>query len=249
MGIKYPTSDQITQDHRVLIVTLGGASASSGRDHVSTLADCFSTQGPYFDAGCLGVTGHPIGGGFPSGPIAEKLISIIERMRSRSGENPVVVFVGKSLGGCRLHKVSRIFNRPDRRVGIDLFIGIDMSCWPAKHYQSYMRRKKRFHGRIFTENVKQILNFYQTNDLLQTGHPALRYGVAELSREININVNKSPAIIDENGTVRRSPSYSPICPDADHMSIDTNPALIEGIKRIIWHQGIIGRTRRIIDRE
>ena len=263
MSITYPKTTQIHPKHKVLLVTLGGASASSGRDLVKNLSDSFTkSNNEFYDERVLGVTGYALPGSHDAWGIARRLRTIIQTMRNKSQDQIKIVLVGKSLGGCRLHRVSKIFSRDDFDFGIESFIGVDMSCWPAKHFQRYKTRGQTYQARVFDNNVQHLVNFYQSSDLFQTGHPVLRTGQG-FDKNININVNKDDVRIDHNGIIVSSDepiapkanhklsvepitpkadhklSVEPIAPKANHKSIDESVPLILGIKRII-KAGVLG---------
>jgi hypothetical protein len=237
MSIHYPSTSSIQAKHKILLVTLGGASGStsSGGKLVSSLADCFTTPGsPNYDQRVLGVTGFPAAGTNWPSTIADKLYDLVIGMLSKSGVNPKIAFVGKSLGGCRLHAVSEIFSELPYCLGIDLFVGIDMSCWPAKHYQKYVSDPVAHEkeAKKFLLNINTLLNFYETNDSSQTGHPALWVGAGpDIDDRFNVNVNTQFVAVDSSGQL--VPSATPIDPTVDHMTIDESVPLVEGLKRII----------------
>jgi len=231
MGVTYPSSSDVEARHRVLLVTLGGASASSGIDLVQRIANHFTRpDSEFYDERVLPVWGHPNPGGQPSWEIARRLRTLVKKMGSTSGGDCRIVLVGKSLGGCRLHRVSRIFAKAEFCLDVNLFVGIDMSCWPARHYQRYVDKGQEYQARVFDNNVEDLLNFYQTKGPFQTGHPALRAG-AGFDEDININVNKRPVRIDHHGELIASDA--PIAPEANHRTIDESIALVWGIMRII----------------
>ncbi len=232
-GIEYPATSDVKARHQVLLVTLGGASASLGADDIASLATCFTQpKKPFHDPSVLGVVGHARAGGTLAPVIARRLDELCTVMAEQAGVKPLLIFVGKSLGGCRLHAVSELF-ATRYHYDIDMFVSVDVSCWPWRHFQRFQRTKKKRHARIYGAHVKQLYNFYQAIDSLQTGHPALRPGEDDFSRAINFDVNADPVRVDPQGNIVVESGQPPLCTAADHGTIDTCPSLLKGIKRMI----------------
>ena len=151
---------------------------------------------------------------------------------------PDLVLIGKSMGGCKLHKAAVRLDEED--VDIDLFIGVDMSCTPRRHYDSYVKNKKD--EKLFPRHVKSLVNFYQTKEgEAQSGHVAIWQGAPacklsgphDLCRDYNIDVNRDNVRIGDRGEILFEGNEK-VCRNAvGHMDIDSDSRLLAAIGDII----------------
>jgi len=241
MSISYPKKDSILAEHCVLLVTLGGSSASldPDGDKISTFSKTFADQwNPKHPTNkVLSISG----GATPfdsSRAATEEIIAIGNQMLSLSKKAPKLILIGKSMGGCKLHKVAERLD--EEAVDIDLFIGVDMSCTPARHYDNYVN-----HGddeKSFPGHVKSLVNFFQNrHGEMQCGHVALWKGAPScklagsrsMCRDYNINVNDDFVRIGNNGEVLFEGTEKICDKPVGHMDIDSDPRLLAALATII----------------
>jgi hypothetical protein len=241
MSIRYPNYQRICPEHRALVVSLGGAAASSDpiADKISSLAnelkESWNPEHP--DRMLLTVTGgtSPFNS---SRRITERIIYRLERMYELSFKEPRLVLIGKSMGGCKLHKVANRLG--EEGIEVALFVGVDMSCHLARHYDIY--KTDGLDAMTFPKTVKSLINFFQATEYeIQTGHVALWEGHGQcqhsgpfsMCRDYNINVNKDHVRIDDQGEVLFEGNQTICRSEVGHLEIDNDPRLLTAIKTII----------------
>lgn len=234
MSIKYPDRSQISRNHRAILVSIGGSSASSSTDKISTFGLDFCRQWNADNPRALAL---PIVGSatvFDStNRMSERILDFRRRVWDESLRWPSVIMVGKSMGGCKLHRVAKRLSA--KSVEVDLFVGVDMSCFVGRHYDTYMEFGRD--AKLFPRNVKSLVNFYQTLPReMQTGHYALMEPsegvVLDRCTDFNVDVNSSTVRVDLNGILVPG-AATPLCRGVGHADIDSDPALIESVRRLV----------------
>ena len=190
--IKWPKLKNIDCDTDIVIMTLGGSSASSSTDKIYSLAKKFEY---ITEKKILGIPGYATF--FTSSYfIRTKIKKIVTRIKDKSGKTPMLIIVGKSMGGAKTWMAAKKLNK--KGIDINLFIGVDMSKNIADHQRVYKKSEGKRGALYFHSNVKDLINFYQNkNDETQTGHPAIytnppvscSNSLYKMCLDYNINVN------------------------------------------------------------
>jgi len=215
-----PSTAAVTDQHRTLIVSAGGFASSSGDDGLEWFCKDRFKGAP--SVLCIGTWGQP---GDNSETVSTKIVALADEMKRRSGVDPKIILIGKSMGGCKLHHAATGAEQasagPLRARTVPLFIGIDMSCQVAKHWQANDPLK-------FTPNVTRIYNFIQPNGPTQTGHPAVREGA---SAEPAMSAGITTVQVTAQGltTATSTVTATAMCPGVEHSSIDDCPNLLGAV--------------------
>jgi len=239
MRIEFPEKSSLTAHHRALIVGLGGSSASSSTDDIATIARAmavpWNAAHPNKRAACVTGSATPF---TPSRWLAERLLEVRRWIRTKSGAFPALVLVGKSMGGCKLHKVAERFAEDE--IEVALFVGVDVSCHIARHYDRYASTGRD--AKTYPATVRSLVSFYQTKaGEAQCGHVALwdgapacaLHGPRRMCRDYNIDVNEDPIAIAANGAILHTGSQTAAQGNVGHMAIDSDPRLVKIIRKIV----------------
>lgn len=182
-------------DNEIILITLGGSSGSD--EEISTIARAIASK-PDLLGKIFWGSGNPPVRISKREEWRDEIVAQIEekcKMWKLLDKPPLkIIFVGKSMGGCVLHKASAILT--NKQIDVDLFIGVDMSCHIKAgkicHYKKYKEDPAEYsdEAKTFYDNVLELVNFYQLRGG-QCGHPARRDGSGiDLDEEkININAN------------------------------------------------------------
>jgi len=242
-----PCQNPLGPHTRVILVTLGGSAATARTDRIMTLAKRFANPGGrHHDERVYGLWGKALPT-TASHDLAGRIRTLRRRAQTASGHAPRIVLVGKSMGGCKLHKVVEHLERKRnqrRRVTIDLFVGVDMSCYVDRHWEAYIHACEQHLPvrrilKVFPPSVTHLVNFVQTRGDTMTGHPAYWESYDDcksfngvICRDYNIDVNSDAFEIDPDGEIVPGRG-APVCTRADHWSIDECKGLVDAICTII----------------
>lgn len=208
----WPGTGVVRAEHRVLVVSLGGSGASSSDDGFEWFCeDFFAKDLAEPSVLCISSWGNIT---TRSEVLSNNTAAMAREMRRVSGVDPKIVLVGKSMGACKLHHaVAGEKGASDaalQRMDIDLFVGIDMSCSVARHFEKGERD-----ALWFQDNVKQLLVFYEDKiGESQTGHQGIFAG-RSFDPAIHVNVNREGFDVH---TERKNGSA--LCSNAGHGEID-----------------------------
>jgi hypothetical protein len=236
--ISYPGKSSITSQDRALVVSLGGSASSTTVDKISTLAKAIADAWNEGNSQkrVVAVTGHATPFTISSN-VADRIVEIGQWMLEKSGHAPRLVLVGKSMGGCKLHRVVERF--ADEAIGVDLFVGVDMSCHVARHFENWVE-----HGwdeKRFPAGVAALVNFYQTRAgetqdghvAIWSGHGACQSSAHGVCLDYNVDVHRELAYIDASGALVHGDG-APISPaDPGHLAIDSDPGLLAAVEAVI----------------
>lgn len=211
--------------HRTLVVALSGDSAGGlewfCEDNAHRLEESVL---------CISSYGRAI---TRSKTLANNTSDLIDLMEQTSGRRPTVILIGKSMGGCKLHHaVTGTKGASDARLedqAINLFVGVDMSCSPFRHWEN-----GEDDALTFSTNVRELLVFYQQNAGAQTGHRAYRQPEAPFEPDIHVDVNADGFSLQRETRVDLTGSDTPpMCVDADHGTIDDCAAVQDALVGLI----------------
>ena len=231
--IRWPKLNTINKKHGAILISLGGASRSTP-DGIMTFARDNDDDSVYKVWG----TGHTY---TISREICKNIVEVYKKIKKVSKiKRPKVIMIGKSMGGCKLHKAAnKLYNKG---INIDLFVGVDVSCSPSRHYDKFIRTKGDDDGLFFEPNVLKLFNFYQTKEgERQKGHPLLFLHNQDpnfdedkypyFNKDFNIDVFKDKFSIKN---LKPSNNGKPLSNnETGHKEIDTLPDLLLVIKKLV----------------
>lgn len=219
----WPKRHEIKRSHRALVVSLGGAFGRYYKDGLEWF--CQNQMKKYSKKVlCVGSFGSIW---TVNRTLARKIRNTVKTMKRKSRRTPKVIFIGKSMGGCRLLWASMRYGG----YPIDLFIGVDVSCHADRHA---VKGKKD--ARTLPKYVKKFVNFFQTKaGEKQCGHQLSIQGGPSIPKRYNIDVNKDG--FDLDGWKKMQGDN--LCDNVGHAgdgSIDRCPKLKALIKKAILRE-------------
>jgi len=243
--------NEITNNHKAIVCTLAGLSARiSGRDDFYDLVLEMEKK----DNTIIPIWGK---GHTRTSPqdIAIYIKKIVKKTREKWNKSPLVIFVGKSYGGYKLHEVHKQLNLMKIKIDINLFVGVEVSSWPSRHHQKFIDSKGKHGAKWFVNDVKKLYGFYQTTGgVIQTGSP-LFYKRSKKDDFKSIILLEEPQIPSEHDSaynihVQKTPfNKTTLIPDEDngsyilpentpeykitHLNIDTQPKLLNIVTKLI----------------
>jgi hypothetical protein len=233
-----PGFDQITKDHRVILLSLGGVSAFMGEGKFKNLSREFVRRHPEVGSSIVMGSGYAQPG-TDSGKIAQNLVAFFRKMKELNPNpnfRPKIILAGKSMGGCKLWRTTRRLHRDHEDIKIDLFIGVDVSCLALPHFDIY--QCWGIDEKQFEDNVLDLINFYQsTKGQAQNGHPLMwvrprfckhGYVKGRMCRDINVDVTREDSYWKDGILVHEA-----LCPGVGHMKIGECPNLVDEIIELI----------------
>lgn len=218
----WPGSKGITSATRYIVVSVGGSGASSGDDGIEWFCeDYLSGSNARPKIHCISSYALVT---TASSTLASNISNLANDVYYKSGVKPKIIYVGKSMGGCKGHHAAD--NLQAYGWDIDMFIGVDMSCYVARHWEKGMSDALEF-----PYNVNNLLVFYQNKSgEMQSGHAGvyLNDNSIDYNRHVNVNTERYSVSGDQ-----KSSSYSH-CNNTGHMDIDDCSGLKNTIRRIIY---------------
>jgi len=226
-----PIKSDYEKTQEIILCTFGGSSGHYN-DEIADLAKNIIEINQTYEDKIYYWYGVQTSGNDPY--IAWKINKIYEKMVG-NGKTPKIILVGKSLGGCILHKVHERLKEKNR--DIDLFIGVDMSCWVACHYKKYNENPDDNKNQllVFKNNVKDLINFYQIDyrsGTHQCGHPAKFDGKSLDEEKININVKTRKYDMTNKVGVSKIAKRGITCENLDILDPIFHESTFEGGKRV-----------------
>jgi len=229
----------IKTSNDIILVTFGGASGSTGDDITYLAKDIYNDNSDrvYYGCGVAPATSF-------NKQASKAYTNIVVAYSSMlvQGKTPKIILVGKSMGGCILHKVAELLYIGD--IDVDLFIGVDMSCWVKYHYRKYKTYSGNYErqARYFHRNVKKLYNFYQDQAGGQGGHPAIYHNGHLNEAAINFDVNSVYFDIKTRKRASRGPFEDSglKCENINLDEIKLLSSVIENNKRIDTYKLLIG---------
>lgn len=226
---------EITPEHKVILISLGGMAASQSHtaDDIQELSRRLENETIFSFWG----EGHVV---TRSRVIAKNIVAVADTIKNRSGVEPRIIMVGKSMGGHKLWRTCHRLNKLGKQV--DLFIGVDVSGSVSRHHQDFIDSCGEEGAHWFHKNVKSLYGFYQTTpNEIQTGAPLFYYRSQD-ETYYNVPPEKDGAI---NIQVYQTPFNTETCmPDEEsgdpitnqivtHATIDTNKPLLQIIEKLV----------------
>ena len=111
-------------DVRTIVITIGGSFASSTSDNDGFEWFCEDyIYGTDEAARTLCISSYAIWPNITS-TLADNISALYHQVHEQIGQRPKLVLVGKSMGGCKLHRAIEEHLHDDE-ITVDLFVGID----------------------------------------------------------------------------------------------------------------------------
>lgn len=227
INIIWPGNSAAKARHRVLLVAAGGSGASTSDDGIEWFCDDYF-KGKHPGVLCISAWGNI---STHSRTLSNNIANLANAIKKKSGQRPKIILVGKSMGGCKLHHAATGAKTAKsgklKKMTVDLFVGIDMSCHVDRHFEEGKKQ-----ALYFTKNVKELVVFYQEKrNEAQTGSRGIYKG-KKFNRDIHTNVNKNDFDLRRE---RRSTSMPQkgICKNVGHKQIDDCKALKDIVYKLV----------------
>ena len=224
----WPGKSFARREHRVLVVSLDGHYGYKTRGGFEWFCeDYFSGRNNNPKVACISSFAAI---STRSHTLSDNIAELAREMKRKSGVQPKIILVGKSMGACKLqHAVTGV--RGGKRgklqdMQVDLFVGVDMSCGIDRHFE-----KGADDALYFRDNVKDLLVFYQDKSgESQTGHRGIYVGKS-FNPRIHTNVNRDSFNLKREQ--RLGKSGKSLCRNVGHLEIDDCRPLLETIRSLI----------------
>jgi hypothetical protein len=215
--------------HRVLVVAVGGSSGSIRDEGMEWFCEDFFGGAKRVPAVlCISSYAMP---STRSRQLADNIADLAQEIQRLNGAEPIIVLIGKSMGGCKLHhaaagkKGGKYGDLKDKEI--DLFVGVDPSCSLGRHFEGGLDD-----GLEFKRNVNTLLIFYQEKEgEAQTGHVGYFEGENfDENRHIDVN-NEAFDIGEERKAITEHSDY--MCDNVGHGEMDDCEAVKTTLRRLI----------------
>lgn len=218
----WPGSSGITSSTRYIVVSVGGSGASSSDGGFEWFCeDYLSGSNARAKIHCISSYALVT---TASATLAENISDLADDVYYLSGVVPKIIYVGKSMGACKGHHA--MDNLDGYGWDIEMFIGADMSCSVARHWERGMDDVLEF-----PDNVETLQIFYQNKSgESQTGHAGIYIGDSSINLDRHVNVNTEGYLVS---TDSKTNTFN-ICNNTGHMDIDDCSNLKSIVQKMIY---------------
>jgi hypothetical protein len=224
----WPGTGAAKKQHTVLVVAAGGSGASTSDDGIEWFCEDFFKGSKYSNVLCISSWGSIT---TRSKTLSNNIADLASAMKKKSGKDPKIILIGKSMGACKLHHAAAGTKSAKkgklRKRKIDLFVGVDMSCGVDRHFEDGKKD-----ALYFKDNIKKLIVFYQEKrGESQTGSQGIYKG-KKFNKNIHINVNKDRFDVQKEVRTPRHDQRG-MCKNVGHMDIDDCEALRKTIYKLV----------------